>query len=482
MARVLGLWVASAVVIGTTIGSGVFKKAFAITQDTPYFGIILLLWIGGGVLTFFGALAYAEIVSLLPKAGGNYTFLKEAYGPLWGFLWGWTDFVIIRAASLAALAGIFVDSFCDLARWPLPLLGKVLLTIGVILGLSWVNIRGTRLGGGLQVFITVVKVLSLSLIALTPLYFLAGFGPRETINPQNLQPWWPQENSLGASAIFSAFLAILWAYQGWGNIAPVAEEIRDPQRNIPLALITGVGIITLLYVTANVAYHLVLPMEEIRNMSPGATVATEALRKAFGNFGAMFASLAIMISVVGALNGNILAGPRLLYAMGQDRMAPVKMQELHPRYGTPALAILTLACWASILTALGAVVAHLGYTLSLFDLLTNFVIFGSMIFESMAVLSIYLFRRTMASAPRPYRCWGYPFTPVLFTVMPVCVLANMFLAKAKNAAGEIIYPHHPEVLAGVLFLVLGAGVYFIFLRGRLATGEVPPSFPGNPGK
>lgn len=462
--RVLGPVMASAVVVGTIIGSGVFKKAYAITQDTPYFGVILLLWVGGGIFTFLGALAYAEVVTLFPRAGGNYTFLKEAYGPMWGFLWGWVDFVMIRSASLAALASIFTDSFCDLINVQIPFWGKLAITISVLISLSCVNIRGARLSGSLQVFLTIIKVVSLVMIALVPLYFFTLGAGEAKADFKNLEPWWAGAGEFGFSHLFSAFLAILWAYHGWGNIAPVAEEIKDPQRNIPLALLGGVGLVTLLYVGVNIAYHLVLPMESIRNLPGGSTVATEAMKAGFGQAGVLFASAAIMISVFGSLNGNILAGPRLLYAMGKENMAPAMLQEVHPVYQTPYIAIMVLGVWSSVLVILGGVGTSMGMGLSLFDLLTNFSMFGAVIFETMGVLSIFVFRRIMPDFPRPYKCWGYPFTPLLYAVIPACVLGNMFFASHTNELGIVIYPHHAEVYSGITFLAVGVAVYYAFIK------------------
>lgn len=463
--RVLGPMMAMAMVVGCTLGSGVFKKAFALTQEAPFFGIIILLWVGGGIFTFLGALAYAEVVSLFPKAGGNYTILKEAYGPLWGFLWGWVDFFMIRSASLAALASIFTDSFFDILAIAAPLWGKLIFTIGVLMIMGYVNVRGTKLSATLQVIITSVKVASLFMIAFIPFYFLLFSNGHNPVNRSNLEPIWPLAGGLSFSQVLSAFLAILWAYNGWGNISPIAEEVTNPKRNIPLALLGGVSLITLLYVSVNVSYHLVMPMESIRTLASGSTVATEALRLSFGSAGALFASCAIMISVFGSLHGNILAGPRLLYAMGQDRMAPQALQNLHHVYQTPALAILILIISSSLLLILGGVASAMGLGLSLFDMLTDFAVFGAVIFETMAILSIFIFRKTLPDADRPYRCWGYPFTPLAYAVIPVCVLGNMIFAR--HLIGEkLVFTHHTELIAGVISLTMGVLVYWLVIRQR----------------
>jgi amino acid transporter len=188
------------------------------------------------------------------------------------------------------------------------------------------------------------------------------------------------------------------------------------------------------------------------------------MKAGFGQAGVLFASAAIMISVFGSLNGNILAGPRLLYAMGKEKMAPIMLQEVHPVYQTPYIAIMVLGVWSSVLVILGGVGTSMGMGLSLFDLLTNFSMFGAVIFETMGVLSIFVFRRIMPDFPRPYKCWGYPFTPLLYAVIPACVLGNMFFASHTNELGIVMYPHHAEVYSGITFLAVGVAVYYAFIK------------------
>jgi basic amino acid/polyamine antiporter, APA family len=273
LARVLGPIMATAIVVGTVIGSGVFKKPHEVAKALDSFGLVALVWILGGLLVLLGALAYAEVAVLYPRAGGNYVFLREGYGRLAGFLWGWVDFCIIRSASLAALATVFTESLGDVVGNPsfqqalglsegarLDFWGQRLVTVAVLLGLGLVNIRGTTWGGGLQVLITLVKVVSLVGIAVLPFVLLSrSVPPPGGVMPSaaNLQPIWP--TSVSFTALASALLAVQWAYHGWMNLTPVAEEIRNPQRNLPLALLLGVGIIIALYLSANLAYYRVLP-------------------------------------------------------------------------------------------------------------------------------------------------------------------------------------------------------------------------------
>jgi amino acid transporter len=485
--RALGPMMATAVVIGTVIGSGVFKKPQSVAENVPFFGLTALLWVLGGLLAFLGALALAEVAVLYPKAGGNYVYLREGYGRLGGFLWGWVEFCIIRSASIAALATIFAESLHDVLRnpgfqeafhlnlgdaplgyWPLRA-----LTVAVILGLALVNVRGVRWGGSLQLFITTVKVASLVAIFLLPFIILLlapSASEGESAKPQatNLTPTWPGSwTAISLGGLGTAFLGVLWAYHGWMNIAPVAEEVDRPQRNIPLALLAGVGTIILLYLGANLAYSLVIPREEMAGMK-NTTVATEFSLRLLGPIGAAAASAAVMCSVFGALNGNLLVGPRLLYAMGEDGLAPRALAKVLPGWRTPALAILVEATWAALLVLSVAVLTSVGVldeTKSHFDMLTDFAMFGAVIFETMAVVSIFIFRWRYPHVHRPYRCWGYPVTPVLYVILPALVLTNMFMEQQA------------EALTGLGFIALGTVVYYMVFRdGRYAPSLAPSGF------
>jgi amino acid transporter len=251
------------------------------------------------------------------------------------------------------------------------------------------------------------------------------------------------------------------------NLGPVAEEIRAPQRNIPLALLSGVGIVIVLYLGANLGYCLLIPQQEMAGIK-GTTVATEFCLRLLGPIGAAVASAAIMCSVFGALNGNLLVGPRLLYAMGEDGLAPRALGAVHPRFRTPALAILVLAAWSVFLVLAGALLIRyplreldfFGHTVNLnvpenkalFDVMTDFAMFGAVIFETLTVTTIFVFRRRLPSAQRPYRCWGYPLVPGLYTLIMGLVLINMFSTQRT------------EALTGVGFIALGALVYFVWRR------------------
>lgn len=481
LVRALGPLTATAVVVGTVIGSGVFKKPQVVAANVPEFGMAALVWVLGGLLALLGALALAEVAVLYPRAGGNYVFLREGYGRWAGFLWGWVEFWIIRAASLAALATIFTESFHDVLRnaafqrtfalelgsEPLDYWAQRWLTVGIILGLSLVNVLGVRWGGLLQLFITLIKVGSLLAIAALPFVAGAFNRPEATVSGPHpdylLRNLWPASlAAVDLSRVGAALVGVLWAYHGWMNIAPVAEEVRHPQRNIPLALVGGVAIIIALYLSANLAYYLVIPQPEMAAVT-GTPVATEFCLRLLGPIGAAAVSAAIMCSVFGALNGNLLVAPRLLYAMGEDGLAPRVLGRVHPRFHTPDLAIWVMGIWAALLVLAVTVLTQLGALppgKSHFDIMTDFAMFGAVIFETMAVATVFVFRFRYPDADRPYRCWGYPWVPLVYVCILAAVLANMFI-KQQN-----------EAMIGLGFIAVGAAVYLIVDRRRPRPGGV----------
>lgn len=462
LTRGLGPIMAIAVVAGTVIGSGIFKKPQAVAENIPYSGLAAIVWIAGGLLALLGALAYAEVAALLPRAGGNYVFLREGFGRLAGFLWGWVDFFLIRCGSIAALATIFTQSLSAIlsqqapeaaayfTAWP-----RRFFTVFVILLLAYINIRGIRWGGILQLAITCIKVGSLLFLLALP--FLLG-----RAETYNLYPWWPEGEALSWTLVggfASALLAVQWAYHGWMNLTPVAEEVKDPQRNLPRALLVGVGIVIVLYLGVNMSYALVLSQEEMKQMKESAEtdkyVAIGFSRSLLGPIGLTIAAAAVMFSVFGALNGNLLVGPRLLFAMSADRFAPRQLGDVHARYHTPAKAIAVLAVWASLLILGVALLTEIGLLdekKDHFDILTNLAMFGATIFETMAVMCVFIFRRTMPDAERPYRCWGYPWVPALYVILPILILGNMYVNQLQ------------EAIIGMFVVLSGIIVYMVITR------------------
>jgi amino acid transporter len=474
LVRALGPVTATAIVVGTTIGSGVFKKPQIIAEKVDHFGLIALLWILGGLLVVLGALAYAEVSVLFPKAGGNFVFLRESYGRLAAFLWASVEILIIRTASIAALATIFTESLNGVLSDPafaekfglseprsLTDWQQRWLTVAVILVLGFVNVRGVRWGGGLQLLITLVKIGSLLAILAMPFVLSAYLPSAPRPQPEFLSPVWPSDwSGVNFGRLGSAFLGVLWAYHGWMMLSPVAEEVTHPQRNLPLSLLTGVGIIVFLYLGANLAYALIIPHGDMVTVKD--TVAAEFGRRMLGPLGGAAASAAVMISVFGALNGNLLAGPRVLYALGGDGLAPSVLNRVHPRFHTPALAIIVEAVWSALLVLVVGMLTDRGDVFPKdkggFDVLTDFAMFGAVLFETLAVVSIFVFRWRMPDAPRSYRCPGYPIVPILYTLLPAYIVVNTVVQKDTRV----------EAISALVFTGLMAMVYAIFL-------DTPPS-------
>jgi basic amino acid/polyamine antiporter, APA family len=455
--RVIGLWTATAIVAGTIIGSGIFFKPNRIAELVPYSGLVAVVWLLGGALTLVGALIYLEVCVLLPRAGGNYVFLREGYGRLFGWMWGWVDFWMIRAGSIAALATAFTTSLHDIYRQaypkeePVSEWGQRGVTITLLLLLGAVNIRGVKLGAGLQLVITIIKVGTILGVALLPFAVLAmpamspdGFVP----STAKMTPVWPEVWSFAIfSGLTAAMLQVLWPYHGWMNIAPIAGEVKEPQRTLPLALLSGVLVVVALYLSCNVAYYLTLSGEEL---AKAGTPATAVAQRLIGPAGVMFLSAVIMCSVLGALNGNVLVGPRLLFAMGEDGLAPRWLREVHPAWKTPAAAIMVLVGW-SVLLVIGVGLRASGK--GPFDQLTDFAMFGAVIFETMAVLAVFRLRAKMPNAERAYRCPGYPWLPALYVVVPAAILVNMLCDSGKPNLNV----YEPTGFWGVLDALLGTG-------------------------
>jgi basic amino acid/polyamine antiporter, APA family len=480
--RVLGPFDAITIVVGSIIGSGVFLKASVIARDLGMqhgFGPTILVWMVMGLVTLCGSLALAELAAMLPQAGGPYVYLREAYGRLWAFLWGWTEFWIVRTGSLGALACatvIYANSFLEtlaqqellpasIARMvPLSHWSQCALSVVLVLICTAVNVIGTKWAAYLQNVTSIIKVGFLLFLIVGPLALFKA-------DVNNLAPLWPESLALPFwKAVGLATIAVMWPYDGWINIAPVAEEIREPQRNVPRALTIGMLIVIGVYVGANMSYHLVMPMSGVAN-SPA--VATDVSKILLGPAGAWVAAMCVMVSTFGALNSNLLCGPRIYFAMARDRLFPAAIRQVHGRFQTPANAIIAQSVWSVVLllvaygwTAAPAPApeaAPSGYASALittpdspgdaFDALTDFVIFGGSIFYAMAVGAVFVLRWKMPQLPRPYRTWGYPLTPALYLATFGAALVVMLFEKwDKSLAGSAL------IVAGVIaFYAMGGG-------------------------
>ncbi|MBW3596324.1 MAG: amino acid permease [Planctomycetes bacterium] len=431
--RVLGLFDAVAIVVGSIIGSGIFLKASVVARELHAFGPIVAIWAGLGLITLCGALALAELAAMLPQAGGPYVYLREAYGRLPAFLWGWTEFWVVRTGSLGALACATVIYLNRIL--PMPHGVQAAVGVGLILFLTAVNWRSTRWGASVQSVTAVIKVGFVAAVIVVP--FMLG-----RTNTSNLAPVWSDESPLAFwRSIGVAAVAVLWAYDGWINVAPLAEDIRNPQRNIPLALALGMVLIVSVYVAANTAYHLVLPMDEVID-SPA--VASEVFYVLFGGVGATVAAVGVMFSTFGATQSNLLTGPRIYFAMARDGLFPKRLAAVHDVHKTPANAVAAQGIWASVLV-IGAY-AWQDQPSNAFDALTDFVIFGGSLFYALAVAAVFVLRWKLPDAPRPYRTWGYPFTPAIYLLAFAAALVSMLIDKwEQTAAGSGL------IAAGVIY-------------------------------
>jgi APA family basic amino acid/polyamine antiporter len=437
--RVLGPFDACMVVVGSIIGSGIFLKPGPIAAALPNFGPIICVWIGVGLVTLCGCLALAELAAMLPQAGGPYLYLREAYGRLPAFLWGWTEFWVIRTGAIGALATattIYLNEITPLNR-----LQQEATAIGLVVFLSLLNLVSTRWVAHVQNLATVLKVGFLALIIVLPY----ALGRAE---PAYVEPLFP--STVDASLLRGlgmAMILVWWPYDGWVMIAPVAEEVRNPQRNVPLSLMLGVGVVILVYVLANVSYHLVLTHAEVAGSK---AVASDMFRVLLGEDAAKWVALGVMCSTFGAVNANILTGPRIYFAMARDGLLPRAVQHIHSRYETPANAIIMQGVWTSLLIFLTFRVSDAPQ--DAFDQLTNFVVFGGNLFYALAVASVFVLRWRQPELPRPYRTWGYPFTPALYLLAFAGALVSLLL----NAPGTS--------LAGMLLIIAGTPIYYWMRR------------------
>jgi APA family basic amino acid/polyamine antiporter len=448
--RDLGIWSAAAIVVGTVIGSAIFLVPNDMVKSVGSPAMVFAVWIFGGMLTLFGALSYAELAAALPQAGGEYVYLREAYGPLWAFIYGWTQMWVAKSGSIATLATGFFIYLANFrpemnAVWvvvPLPLgesgqpleirYGQ-LLAMGVIVVLALINYFGVKVSGDLQVIVTILKVGLIAGIIVIGL----GTGHGSVANYHTSIP-----APGGITGFFAALVAALWAYDGWNNVSMVASEIRDPQRNLPRSLIAGTLVVIAIYLLANLAYFYVLPAAEVAS---SARVAAETMRRILGSFGANAVSIVAMISIFAALNGSILSGSRVPFAMARDGLFFRRVAFVHPQHRTPSVSILALSAWGALLVLSGR-----------YSQLYTYVIFASVILYGMATAAVIVLRFKRPEMPRPYRTLGYPLVPVVFVLAIACLVVSTLLKSPR------------ESLMGVGLVALGLPFYFFWKRGRAA--------------
>lgn len=447
--RALGTWDVSLITIGMIVGSAIFIAASIVPREMPQPTILIGLWCAGGLLSLAGVVTYAELGTMFPEAGGQYHFLKEAYGPLYGFLFGWTSFLVIQCGSIAFLAvasadclGAFLPFFRsshEIATLPLGvttlhIAGSQIGAALAITFLSAVNYTGLREGSLVQNVITVIKIASL--------LALVGFGL--TVPPAVETPWHAAllEHGL-VRGLSVAMIGIFWCYDGWYQATYCAGEIRDPSRSLPRGMLLGTVATTVLYILVNLVYLRALPMIDLGRSAGIGVAAAAAL---FGSRFAVLVTLAVFISVFGCLSSNVLTAARIYLPMAQDGLFFRSLAKIHPVHRTPSACIVAQGVWSIVLAFSGT-----------YEQLGTYVIFAMFLFHTATGAALFVLRRTRPDRPRPYRAWGYPWTPIVF-ILASCA----FLVSTVNTRPI-------ESLWGLLLMALGLPAYFWWRRaGQLS--------------
>lgn len=447
--RQLGLFDSTMLVVGVVIGAGIFITTGIMAKTLPSAGLILVAWIVGGILTLAGALTYAELGASMPEAGGQYVFIRKAYGPLSGFLFGWITFAIYMNGVIAYMSITFVEYFTYFLPFlstdnvifssAFGLFGQTfnytlsvghLAAIALIAVLSTINFLGVRFGKSIQNTFTLVKIGIILLFIVLGLTSGTGTTIDFSLNP----------TGAGFGQIIIGFgLALvigLIAFDGWNTLTWLGGEIKNPARNITLALIYGTGTITVLYLLINIVYLTALPINEMAN---SFKIAEDAALALHGNAATGVISAAVVISIFGGLNGVILAGPRIYYAMAKDKLFFRRAAHVHPRYRTPGFAILIQAVWASVLALSGTV-----------EQLITMVMFVGISFWLVTAYSVFRLRKKYPDLDRPYKTWGYPAVPILFIIASAGILINTLVQRPM------------ESLAGIGFTIIGIPVYYLW--------------------
>lgn len=427
--RDLDLFSAINLVIGGVVGSGIFLVASDIAGTIPSPALILLAWIVGGMLSLSGCLAYSELCSTMPRSGGQYVFLREAYGDKLAFINGWTQFLVVQPGSIASVAacfGLYAGYFLHL-----PSMGLRLVSVAVIILLTVINYFGVKSGGLVNNIFTVAKVLAILILV------GAGIFVGQHAGASNWADFTSVEG-ISLSAFGFAMIAVLWGYQGWDYTTFVAEEVKNPKKNIPLALTIGMIVIVAIYIVTNIAYMNVLSIDEIANSSlPAADTALRVV----GPIGAALISLAIMISCFGSDDANIMAAPRIYYAMAKDGLFFKKMAEVHPKYKTPSFSLVISGIWASILVMTNS-----------FDQLYSMTVFAAFTFYAMGGIAVFVLRKKYPEIERPYKCPSW--IVVVFILVSLVFVINTLITDPRDS------------LFGLIIIAAGVAAYHYFNKNR----------------
>ena len=462
LVRGLGLMAATSLTVAGVIGTGVFLKARVMTCNVGTPGLVLLAWVVAGGLSLAGALTYAELGAMMPEAGGEFVFVRRAYGRFWAFVFGWTRFFIAGSGGAAALAtglAIFVNVVTGgvLGAHAVHVFGQPGITISgvsavgvlAIMIVTLINSAAVRVGGHVASTMAVAKFILI--VGLGVAAFLLGGGTWDHFQQSGLAgvcEGVPPSARGGLTGFGAAMLAALWAYNGWNEVSYVAGEVKNPQRNLPLAFIGGIGIVGAMYVFVNLAYAFVLPPLAIASVSLSSSVATEVAATFLGPVAVKVMAGALVISIFSALQVMTMLNARVPFAMATDGLFFRWVARISPRTRVPVRALALQATWSSVLVLSGS-----------FDALTDYAMFAILGFIGLVAASVFVMRRRQPDLPRPYRTWGYPVTPTLFLAVTALVILNTVITAPRQAA------------AGIGLIALGLPFYWYWTR-QSATPEV----------
>jgi APA family basic amino acid/polyamine antiporter len=453
--RTLGLRLAIIVVMGNIIGSGVYKKVAPMAAELHSPGWVLICWLLGGIITLMGALSNAEIASMLADTGGEYAYYKKIYGRFFSFLYGWSNFAAIKTAAVASIAYVFAQSLHSIVHLP-PLLTSwadmniagvfypfagfnvKLTAIVLVLILTWINTTGLKTGAGLS------TVLMLLVLAGITLIVVLGLSSPEANVPAVFHLETTNAAPVTMSAVFTAMLAAFWAYEGWNSVGMLGGEIKNPHRNVPLSITIGLLLVITLYFLVNMTYLSVLstPNMEQVHASNNTIAAVEAVKVFAGSTGVFLISLLILVTTLGCTHATILSNARTYYAMAKEKVFFSKVARLNAAK-VPGNALWCQGIWACLLVLSGT-----------FDQLTDMLIFAAFIYYGATTLGVFILRKKMPDAPRPYKVWGYPIVPALFIIFCVLLVGNTLIERPREAG------------IGLTLILLGVPFYWWFRRRK----------------
>jgi APA family basic amino acid/polyamine antiporter len=449
----LGLLDSTTLVIGSMIGSGVFIVAADIGRQVNSPGLLMATWIITALMTIIAALSYGELAAAMPQAGGQYVYLREAFGPLSGFLYGWTFFTVIQTGTIAAVAvafakflGVFVPSV-SATNWlfrigPAGFNTQMAVAIGIIVFLTWVNTRGLRTGAMVQNVFTIAKTGALAGLVILGLLL----GRRADAIEVNFTDFWRASGSAWdvVRMVGVAMVGSLFSSDAWNNVTFTAGEIRNPKRNLPLSLAMGVGIVSVLYLLCNLVYLMALPLAGIQT-APEDRVATAVIQQILGSSATQVMAVAVMVSTFGCVNGLVLAGARVYYAMAEDGLFFQAVRRVDPVHHTPVVSLWVQCGWACVLTLTGR-----------YGDLLDYVIFAVLLFYILTIAGLFVLRRTRPTMERPYKAIGYPVLPAIY-IVTASIIEGLLLAYKPNYT----WP-------GLILVLLGIPVFYLWNRRKVA--------------